>query len=177
VCIDRKLNNDMKIRPVLLIILTLIIGFIIGILVSAQIRYQRLKPVRIFFSGERFREGFYNIIQPDEKQKQTIDFILSEYARANSLIMNDFRRKSDSLMKRFWKEIEPNLNSEQLERLREFDRRRMEMIRQERRNRDDSSGFRPGRMMPPGPPPPGRFDEQRYRRPHRERDSVNHSRI
>jgi len=164
----------MKLRPVLLIILTLIIGFIIGILVSAQIRYQRLKPVRIFFSGERFREGFYNIIQPDEKQKQTIDFILSKYAKANSSIMNDFRRKSDSLMKEFWKEIEPNLKSEQLEKLKEIDRRRMEMIRQGRRSRDDSSGFRP-RRMPPGPPPPGRFDETLHHRPHREMDTVSHS--
>ncbi|HRR15999.1 MAG TPA: hypothetical protein P5320_04685, partial [Bacteroidales bacterium] len=74
----------MKLKPVLLIVLTLIIGFILGMLVSAQIRYQRLKPVRIFFSAERFREGFYSIIQPDEKQKQAINLILSKYAKSNS---------------------------------------------------------------------------------------------
>jgi len=169
--------KDMKLKPVLLIVLTLIIGFILGMLVSAQIRYQRLKPVRIFFSAERFREGFYSIIQPDEKQKQTINLILSKYAKANGSIMSDFRRKSDSLMKEFWKEIEPNLTKDQLERLHEIDRRREEMIRRGRRDMDDTSGFRPRRNMPYGPPPPGRFDDQGRRRPIQPGDSSGHSRI
>ena len=49
------------------------IGFVLGMLTSAQIRFNRLKPVRVFFSEERFREGFYKIIQPDEKQKAEIN--------------------------------------------------------------------------------------------------------
>ena len=59
----------MKIKPVFLILATLIIGFVLGMLTSAQIRYHKLNPVRVFFSEERFREGFYRTIQPDEQQK------------------------------------------------------------------------------------------------------------
>jgi hypothetical protein len=157
----------MKAKPIIIIVITLVIGFILGMLTSAQIRYSRLKPVRIFFSEERFRDGFYRVIQPDEKQKATIDLLLSKYAKDNSSIQSDFRKKLDSLMKDFWKELEPSLTKEQLARLKEMDQRRMEMARQNRRNphdsvnfRDDrrpprdSANFRDRRRMPP--PPDGR---------------------
>jgi hypothetical protein len=177
---DRKLIKKMKIRPIILVILTLAIGFVLGILVSAQVRFHRLKPVRIFFSEERFREGFYNILQPDDKQKLTIDQILSRYAKANNSLVVGFRRRSDSLMKEFWKEIEPNLTIEQQERLKELEQRRMQMIRQgrreqqDRRDQNDSLGFRPRRGMPPGAPP--RDFDRRVRHP-REEDTTGYSRM
>jgi len=140
----------MKAKPIIIIVITLVIGFILGMLTSAQIRYSRLKPVRIFFSEERFREGFYRVIQPDEKQKETIDLLLSKYAKDNSLIQNDFRKKFDALMKDFWKELEPSLTKEQLERLKLMDHRR-EMIRPNRRDSHDSANFRNDRRMAPTP--------------------------
>ena len=140
----------MKARPIILIVLTLIIGFVIGMLTSAQIRFHRLKPVRVFFSEGRFREGFYNVIQPNEKQKATIDVLLSKYARLNSTTQNDFRKKLDSLMKEFWKELEPSLTREQLNRLNEMEQRRNEMIRSDRRNIPDSLRFRDGDRRRPG---------------------------
>ena len=137
----------MKAKPIIIIVVTLAIGFVLGMLTSAQIRFHRLKPVRVFFSEERFRNGFYEVIQPDEKQKETIDQLLSKYAGINSEIQNDFRKKMDSTMKEFWKELEPSLSKEQLSRLREMDRRRMEMIRENRRNLHDSTYFRDNRRM------------------------------
>src|SRR5512138_2300343 len=140
----------MKAKPIIIIVITLVIGFILGMLTSAQIRYHRLKPVRVFFSADRFRNGFYEVIQPDEKQKQTIDQLLSKYAVINSEIQNDFRRKMDSTMKEFWKELEPSLTKDQLARIKEMEKRRMEMIRENMRNPHDSDGFRNNRrMLPP----------------------------
>jgi hypothetical protein len=144
----------MKTKPIILIIVTLIIGFIVGMLTSAQIRYHRLKPVRVFFSEERFRNGFYEVIQPDEKQKEKIDQLLSKFARVNSEIQNDFRKKLDSTMKEFWGQLEPNLTKDQISRLKEMDQKRMEMIRANRRNQHDSLNFRENRRMPM--PPDGR---------------------
>ena len=139
----------MKAKPIIIILITLVIGFVLGMLTSAQIRYHRLKPVRVFFSEERFRNGFYEVIQPDEKQKATINQLLSKYAVVNSDIQNDFRKKMDSTMKDFWKELEPSLTKEQLARLKEMDQRRMEMVRGNRRNQHDSSNFRDNRRMQP----------------------------
>ena len=103
-------------------------------LTSAQIRYHRLKPVRVFFSEERFREGFYKAIQPDEQQKAKIDLILDKYAKINSEMQNNFRKDLDASMKEFRKELDLNLTKEQLLRLKDMDERRQEMIRQNRKN-------------------------------------------
>jgi hypothetical protein len=155
----------MKAKPIILIVITLIIGFVLGMLTSAQIRFHRLKPVRVFFSEDRFRNGFYEVIQPDEKQKQTIEQLLSKYALINSDIQNDFRKKMDSAMKEFWKELEPSLSKDQLARIKEMEKRRMEMIRENWRNPHDSAGFRNNRRMPPPP------DGER-RPPFHDRDSA-----
>ena len=140
----------MKAKPIIIIVITLVIGFILGMLTSAQIRYSRLQPVRVFFSEERFRDGFYNMIQPNEKQKETIDQLLSKYAKDNSSIQNDFRKKLDSLMSYFWKDLEPSLSKDQINRLKQMDQRRMDMVRQNRRMPPrDSANFRDNRRMPP----------------------------
>ena len=151
VCLQEIKTYSMKAKPIIIIIITLAIGFVIGMLTSAQIRYHRLKPVRVFFSEERFRNGFYEVIQPDEKQKETIDQLLSKFAGVNSEIQNDFRKKLDSTMKEFWKELEPSLTKDQLSRIKEMDQRRMEMVRTNRRNMHDSLNFRDARRMPPPP--------------------------
>jgi hypothetical protein len=150
----------MKTRPILLVVLTLVIGIVLGMLTSAQIRFHKLKPVRLYFSEERFREGFFNTIQPDEKQKAEIEKILDKYAKLNSELQNNFRKELDSNMKELRKELDSMLTKEQLARLKEMDERRQEMIRQNRRDHnDDSSNFRGrrgretnGRQFPGGRP-------------------------
>lgn len=145
----------MKTRTILLGIITLIIGFVIGMLTSAQIRLHRLKPVRMYFSEERFREGFYKIIQPDEEQKLKIDLILDKYAKMNSDLQGNFRKELDANMKTMRKELDSSLTKEQLARLKEMDERRQEMIKQDRRRRDsDTTRFRDDgrRQFGDGPP-------------------------
>lgn len=161
----------MKAKPILLVLITLVIGFILGMLTSAQIRLNKLKPVRLYSSEERFREGFNKTIEPDEKQKAEIQKILDKYARLNGDLQSDFRKQLDSNMKEFRKEIDSRLTKEQIARLRDMDERRQEMIRQNRRGRRDSTdnrggmrefdsdrrGFQGDRHMGPGdrPMPPG----------------------
>lgn len=123
-------------------------------LTSAQIRYNKLKPVRVYFSEQRFRDGFYRAIQPDEKQKVRIDQILDKYAGINSNFQMEFRKNLDSTMKEFRKELDSNLTKEQLGRLKEMEDRRQEMIKESRKNnqhedslrrRDDRNGDRDSR--------------------------------
>ena len=155
----------MKTRPVILVIVTLIIGFVLGMLTSAQLRFHRLKPVRVFYSEERFREGFYKTIQPDEEQKAKIDLILDKYAKINSNLQNDFRKQLEASMKEFRKEVDSKLSKEQVARLKEMDERRQQMIRDSRKHRrNDSTDYRndrrndfdrrdgPGGSPPPPPP-------------------------
>lgn len=103
----------MKAKPIILVVVTLIIGFILGMLTSAQVRYHRLKPVRLYFSEERFMEGFYKVIQPDDQQKAKIDLVLKKYAETNSDLQNNFRKEMETSMKEFRKELDSNLTREQ----------------------------------------------------------------
>jgi hypothetical protein len=164
----------MKTRPLLVILITLIIGFVLGMLTSAQLRFHRLKPMRMFFSEERFREGFYKTVQPDEKQKVKIDLIIDKYAKKNSELQDDFRKELDSNFKDLRKELDQVLTKDQIARLRALDKRREEMIRQNMsRHKNDSTGFHRGMgpglndrfgpgdsRMPDGPPPPPSFGKQ-----------------
>ena len=129
----------MKTKSILFIIATLIIGFVLGMLTSAQLRIHKLKPVRMYFSEERFREGFYNVIQPDEEQKVVIDEVLNKYAKLNGELQNEFRKDLDVNMKAFRKELDSKLTNEQLDRLKEFDDKREKWIRENRRNRQNDS--------------------------------------
>jgi hypothetical protein len=141
----------MKAKSIIVILVTLIIGFILGMLTSAQIRYNKLKPVRVFFSEERFREGFYRTIGPNEQQKTKIDLVLNKYAKINSELQSNFMKELDSNMKEFRKELDMNLTKEQLARLKEMDERRQEMIRHNRNNfQNDSLNMRPDRRHFPG---------------------------
>lgn len=133
----------MKTKPALLILVTLIIGFVLGMLTSAQIRYHKLTPVRVFFSEERFREGFYRAIQPDDQQKARIDIVLEKYARINSELQNNFRKELDSSMKEFQKEIDTYLTRDQIGRLKEMNARREQMIKHYRSgHKNDTNTFR-----------------------------------
>jgi hypothetical protein len=149
----------MKTRTIIVIIVTLLIGFVLGMLTSAQIRNQKLRPVRMYFSADRFREGFYKVIQPDEKQKAEIESVLDKYGKLNSDLQNNFRKELDANMKEFRKEIDSKLTKDQLARLREMDEKRQEMIRQNRKNHPNDSTERrfDGRHRSfDGPPPPQR---------------------
>lgn len=152
----------MRTRQILFAIIILLIGFVIGMLTSAQLRLNRLKPVRMYFSEERFREGFYRTIQPDEAQKAKIDLILDKYARINSETQSNFRKELDSNIKAMRKELDSNLTKEQLARLKEMDEKRQEMMKQERiRRESDTTRFRDERRYP-GTPYPHRRDSADY---------------
>jgi hypothetical protein len=132
----------MKTKSVLILIATLIIGFMLGMLASAQIRSHRLSPVRFFFSEDRFREGFYRIIQPDDQQKVKIDVVLDKYAKINSELQRNFHKEFEANMNAFRNEMDTYLTKDQISRLRAMDERRQDMIRKRLQDHDrDSSGF------------------------------------
>ncbi|HPA87209.1 MAG TPA: hypothetical protein PK106_05395 [Bacteroidales bacterium] len=153
----------MKSRTIILGIITLVIGFVLGMLTSAQLRLHRLKPVRMYFSEERFREGFYRTIQPDDAQKAKLDQILDKYGKLNSEIQNNFRKEFEANGRAMRKELDSNLTREQQALLKEMDERRQEMMRLEReRRQNDTTSVRNLRHRPSdgtrrpgfqGPPP------------------------
>jgi hypothetical protein len=58
----------MKAKPVYLVLLVFVIGFILGMLTSAWIRNKKLKPVRMVLSEQRYIGYLSRIIEPTEDQ-------------------------------------------------------------------------------------------------------------
>ena len=123
----------MKARSIIVVLVTLIIGFVLGMLTSAQIRYHKLKPVRVFFPKRDSGMDFIRPLNPDGQQKAKIELVLNKYAKINSQLQSNFRKELDASMKEFRKELDLNLTKEQLARLKEMDERRQDMIRQNRK--------------------------------------------
>jgi len=120
----------MKIRSVLIIGATLVIGFMLGMLASAQIRYHKLKPVRFYFSEDRFREAIYSTINPDEDQKEKLEAVIRKYSRLSRDIQNNYRKTLEDFASDLWKEMQPLLTAEQKDKLEEMERKRQELSRQ-----------------------------------------------
>ncbi len=150
----------MKAKPVILVIITLVIGFIIGMLTSAQIRLHRMRPLRFYLPREEFREGFYKIIQADEKQKGQLEDILNNYDELNDNLLNEYRKGFEQNVKDMQKDLGSLLTKEQQDKLEEIDKRREEMFREARKNftGDSLDNRRFNRRMDPnmGPPSQGR---------------------
>jgi hypothetical protein len=141
----------MKTRPILVIIITLIIGFILGMLTSAQIRFHRLRPMRMYVTDDHFRERFYKVIQPDAKQKAEIDRILDRYSKLNGDVQDRFRKEMNTNVEAMRKELDQNLTKDQIARLKDMDDRRQAMMRESiKRHRQDTMRFHQ-RMRPDGP--------------------------
>ncbi len=144
----------MKTKAIIVLVLTLIIGFILGMLTSAQIRHSRMKEMRTFFSGKDYAEMMMNVIQPDEVQKAKLEEVMGRFYRATRDMQSDFRTDFDSVTATFKKEIDTLLTPEQLEKVRELEvrnRKMMQEMRKEPREHHRPGGVRPGGVRP-GPP-------------------------
>jgi BMFP domain-containing protein YqiC len=119
----------MKLRPILFIVLTLIIGIFIGILVSAQLRHKRMKPVRIYSSEKKFMDDAIRFLQPDESQMEILEPVIKKYARASSEMQKEYRRNFEDLMQNYFSEVKPLLTREQLDRISEMQKRRRDATR------------------------------------------------
>jgi len=123
----------MKTKSIILALITLAAGFLLGMLTSSQLRNQRLRPVRVFFSEERFKEGMYQALHPTEEQQAKIDEILDKYSKLNSEAGDAFRKEFEARMEMFRSEIEANLTPEQILSLKGLDEQRKEMTRDRNR--------------------------------------------
>jgi len=127
----------MKLRITILIILTLLLGFVIGMLTSAQLRHSRMRPVRVYASEHYFREQLYKVFEPDSVQKVQLDAIIKKYGESIKDLNTVFREDFESLMDKQWNEIKPVLNKEQIDKIEEFDRKRREIMKEFRQRGDE----------------------------------------
>lgn len=143
-----------KTKMTFILLVTLLIGILLGIFVDRTIhRFRFQKRFAEFRQPQGISRILENLIRPDESQYQAVRDILEKYSKK----LHEQREKSfqqmEAIMDSLRSELDQVLTDEQKERLKN----EMERVRQRRGHRPP-----PGAMPPPRPMP---FDRDLGRPP------------
>jgi Spy/CpxP family protein refolding chaperone len=108
-----------KTKTSIILLSTLLIGILIGALISGSFRYRRAHQIDKMSHQEKFLKGMENIIKPDEEQKKKIDKVLkqryAQIAEIREKHMDEMMDILDSLKQ----DMNKILTEEQRQRLEE----------------------------------------------------------
>lgn len=120
-----------KSKTTLIILGTLIIGIIIGALVSGTLRQQRENRFERMMLHQRVRHVMERIIQPTVEQREVIDKILEKWSEKISAIQEEHESEMQAVLDSLRSELASVLTKEQRTRLEarlaKGDRRLIEM--------------------------------------------------
>jgi len=144
----------MKIKSFIIIIITLVLGIILGGLGSGYLRAKKMKDVRSYTSVEGFTYRFLKVLEPTEEQKEQIVPIIKKFSKENDKLRKDYRDDFRQLMKDFRDELYPLLTEQQIKKLEEF-RPKHRSGGEDRRvpRSDEKPGERDRKDYPPLPIP------------------------
>jgi hypothetical protein len=139
-----------KLKPFLILFITLVIGIAIGFEISEILIKVRFDELKAFKEPKGFVKIFEEIIKPDSSQKSTTDSILLKYHVKLENVTKKGMAEVSNMMDSMKVELKTVLNKDQIKRLEE------EMSRMKRQPPPP----RDGRMPPPQgdglmPPPEG----------------------
>jgi hypothetical protein len=136
----------MKTKSILILVLTLIIGFAIGFMTNSHLTKNRIQSFVKMGTTDGFKERLYRVIKPDEMQRSEIEPILEKYAGEIHEAVNISREKMKTINGQMMQELEPYLNDDQVERVLKV-QERMGRGRSDHRppGSDHKRGEKPGR--------------------------------
>lgn len=114
----------MKNKPVLIIAITLVIGFFLGFLTSGIIRNQQLKRFRSFSSAEGFKYRTLRMVEPTEEQMKDLLPVLDKFAKKNQDVRKEYAKEFRNLLKEYHSELKPLLTDEQIQKMESFSQRK-----------------------------------------------------
>jgi hypothetical protein len=110
----------MKSKAFLTVVVSILIGFILGFLVSSQITRLRTKDLRSMSSHSSFKSRTYELIKPTQEQKQEIDPVIDYYSGQFDSMRSVTHKGFRQLILDYHSSLEPYLTEEQNDILQEF---------------------------------------------------------
>ncbi len=111
-----------KLKIVLVLTGTLLLGFFLGLLTAAQIRNAHIKKYRTFATRDGFAAWTLHVIDPTPEQREKILPVIGKYAEKNLELRKRYRSEFIRLMKEYKQELYPLLTPEQIDRLEKMTR-------------------------------------------------------
>lgn len=149
-----KMNSKQK--YILSLLAVLIIGMILGILITGRIVNRRVDRLQEYFTEQGFGRQFMMVLDPTPEQMDKIRPILRNYALKNHENMIQYRKGQAELMINLQKDLKPYLTPDQISRLEDLRNRwdRRFWWQRQRQMMRMRHGRGPG-MGPGGPGGPG----------------------
>ncbi len=122
----------MKAKTTLVIIITLIIGIVLGAMLNRTFMHLRIRRAFDAVNPFRFTRILEQAIDPTPEQKRQIREILQKHAKNIGELRNNFEDGMLSSFESLKKELDSALTPEQKERLEEMLRKRRPWLRRER---------------------------------------------
>lgn len=114
-----------KVKINLIIIITLIIGILIGAMINRAVTQHRIKNAISLMQPGFLPNIYRDLLQPDEEQARKIQQILERHADKIFQIRRDYQDDMTTANESLWAELQPILTPEQETRItRRFFRRR-----------------------------------------------------
>lgn len=104
-------------KTTLIIMGTLIIGFIIGVLGGGLLHQKRFDRIQRMDPGQRFTEVLDGIIKPDESQRQAITAVLKKQTQKIALLEEEYQSEIFVIFDSTRLEIKSLLSEEQIKQL------------------------------------------------------------
>lgn len=109
---------------ILLAVLTLLIGFALGFIVSGRFTKDRIERLKSFYTEQGFHREFVRLLDPTPEQLQKIKPILLKHSELNQDLLLRHREEQQILLHELEEELSPYLTEAQLEKLHHVDARR-----------------------------------------------------
>jgi hypothetical protein len=110
---------NMKLRVTFIIIITLVLGIVVGFMLNRIYSQRRVRNILSRRSPDFFVAFYERILEPDTEQSKKIREILDTYSKQVTNIRENFQAELQSLFESMKAQIEPILTPEQKERLKE----------------------------------------------------------
>jgi hypothetical protein len=109
----------MKIKAILTIVISLIIGFVFGFLTSGQLLKREMQRKHSHSYHEMFVYRTLGVIDASESQKDTLMPIIGAYAEKSMALKNKVSNEFDSLIHQMNQDLKPFVSDEQFRKLEE----------------------------------------------------------
>ena len=118
-----------KLKYTLAFVVVLLIGFVLGFLVSGRLIHNKVNRLQKYYTNQGFRYEFRHLLRPTPQQMQKMQPVLQKYARENRRNMIFFRERQREIMDSLYHDLKPLLTPWQQKRFENLQRRRMRYFR------------------------------------------------
>ena len=117
---------DLRIKNTLIVVSTLLIGIVIGFLISGRLTELRMENMRQDFMERGMERQLVRVLKPSPEQMQELRPILDKYAEIRRESFIEHRQLQKQIFDDFEEELKPHLSQKQFLRLQQLKKKNIE---------------------------------------------------